>query len=59
MSEEEKEFKKQCDETLYSIYSKINEEDFEIEQDFNEDAYLQYIEEVTLEKRILEEEENE
>ena len=27
MSEEEKEFKKQCDETLYSIYSKINEEE--------------------------------
>ena len=28
-------------------------------EDFNEDAYLQYQEEVSLEKRILEEEENE
>ena len=28
-------------------------------KDFNEDAYLQYQEEVSLEKRILEEEENE
>ena len=36
-----------------------DEEDFEIEQDFDEDAYLQYQEEVSLEKRILEEEENE
>lgn len=27
MSEEQIEFKKQCDETLYSIYSKINEEE--------------------------------
>lgn len=28
-------------------------------EDFNEDAYLQYLEEISLEKRILEEEENE
>lgn len=28
-------------------------------KDFNEDAYLQYLEEISLEKRILEEEENE
>jgi hypothetical protein len=27
MNKEEIEFKKQCDETLYSIYSKINEEE--------------------------------
>jgi hypothetical protein len=28
-------------------------------EDFNEDAYLQYLEEISLEKRVLEEEENE
>ena len=28
-------------------------------EDFNEDAYLQYLEEISLEKRTLEEEENE
>ena len=33
--------------------------DFEIVQEWDEDAYLQYQEEVSLEKRILEEEENE
>lgn len=30
--------------------------DFEIEQEWNEDKYLQYLEEISLEKRILEEE---
>ena len=28
-------------------------------EDFIEDAYLQYLEEISLEKRVLEEEENE
>ena len=28
-------------------------------EDFNEDAYLQYLEEISLEKRVLEDEENE
>lgn len=44
---------------MQEIEGEMNEEDFEIEQDFNEDAYLQYLEEISLEKRILEEEENE